>query len=342
MRQRTGAMLSAAVLGIAVIALFSIDGRQAKADDPNSAPNPYHVVDHWAKLPPGRAWGQAIGIDIDPRRHQRLGVRPLRRQDVRRIERRADSEIRRDRPTGRKSFGAGSVQLAARACRRSRRERLGDRWQGRERQGRTVIKFEPERTGADDARQAGSYRRRTQSASTARPTSCVAPNGNIFIADGHGDGKTQRPHRQVLEGRKIHQSLGPPRIGAGRIQRAARPGDGFRGPPVRCRPLQQPHPDFRSRRQVYSGMEAVRPAERHLHPQRHYLCLPTRSRTKRPIRRSGKASASAASRMARSQPLFLRRRPEASKCRKACAADKSGNVFGGFTAKSDVKKYAKN
>jgi hypothetical protein len=66
MRQRTGAMLSAAVLGVAVIALFSIDGRQAKADDPNSAPNPYHVVDHWAKLPPDRTWGQAIGIDIDP------------------------------------------------------------------------------------------------------------------------------------------------------------------------------------------------------------------------------------------------------------------------------------
>ena len=66
MRQRTGAMLSAAVLGIAVIALFSIDGRQAKADDPNSAPNPYHVVAHWAKLPPSRTWGQAIGIDIDP------------------------------------------------------------------------------------------------------------------------------------------------------------------------------------------------------------------------------------------------------------------------------------
>ena len=40
-------------------------GGRVHADDPNSAPNPYHVVEHWAKLPEGRVWGQAIGVDID-------------------------------------------------------------------------------------------------------------------------------------------------------------------------------------------------------------------------------------------------------------------------------------
>ena len=35
----------------------------------------------------------------------------------------------------------------------------------------------------------------------------VAPNGDIFVGDGHG-GNTQRPHREVLEGRQVHQGVG--------------------------------------------------------------------------------------------------------------------------------------
>ena len=65
MRQHAGSMLSAAVLGIAVAAAFTIAGRQANADDPNGGANPYHVVSNWAKLPQGRRWGMAIGVDID-------------------------------------------------------------------------------------------------------------------------------------------------------------------------------------------------------------------------------------------------------------------------------------
>jgi sugar lactone lactonase YvrE len=35
------------------------------ADDPNSAPQLYRVDEGWAKLPPGRKWGAAVGVDID-------------------------------------------------------------------------------------------------------------------------------------------------------------------------------------------------------------------------------------------------------------------------------------
>src|SRR5580704_19169518 len=66
MPHRAGVVLSAlALLGAAVATIFAIAGRQAQADDPNSAPNPYHVVNDWAKLPEGRHWGMAIGVDID-------------------------------------------------------------------------------------------------------------------------------------------------------------------------------------------------------------------------------------------------------------------------------------
>src|ERR1700721_277743 len=43
----------------------SAGAARVQADDPNSAPNPYRVVEHWAQLPQGRVWGQAIGVDID-------------------------------------------------------------------------------------------------------------------------------------------------------------------------------------------------------------------------------------------------------------------------------------
>ena len=52
------------LLGVALLAgAFSFGA--ARAQDVNSVPNGYRVIDSWAQLPPGRAWGMAIGIDID-------------------------------------------------------------------------------------------------------------------------------------------------------------------------------------------------------------------------------------------------------------------------------------
>ena len=55
-------------VGIAIlvaIAMPSTNGLAKPADDPNSAPNLYRVDEGWAKLPPGRKWGAAVGVDID-------------------------------------------------------------------------------------------------------------------------------------------------------------------------------------------------------------------------------------------------------------------------------------
>ena len=65
MRERTQIMLYAGLFGATVAGAIAASAGQVQADDPNSAPNPYHVVEHWAKLPEGRVWGQAIGVDID-------------------------------------------------------------------------------------------------------------------------------------------------------------------------------------------------------------------------------------------------------------------------------------
>jgi sugar lactone lactonase YvrE len=56
------------VLGLVMLAAMVMlaEGIFAAGDaDPNSAPNPYRVDEGWAKLPPGRKWGAAIGVDID-------------------------------------------------------------------------------------------------------------------------------------------------------------------------------------------------------------------------------------------------------------------------------------
>jgi DNA-binding beta-propeller fold protein YncE len=56
------------IVGIAVvagIAMPAAGSSRESADDPNSAPNLYRVDEGWAKLPAGRKWGAAVGVDID-------------------------------------------------------------------------------------------------------------------------------------------------------------------------------------------------------------------------------------------------------------------------------------
>src|SRR5262245_63083020 len=53
------------MLGVAVAATMALSAGRAHAEDPNAAPNPYRAEENWAKLPEGRAWGQAIGVDVD-------------------------------------------------------------------------------------------------------------------------------------------------------------------------------------------------------------------------------------------------------------------------------------
>jgi hypothetical protein len=50
-----------------VAAAFALPAQtgHAQAVDPNSAPQTFRLDDGWAKLPEGRKWGAAVGVDID-------------------------------------------------------------------------------------------------------------------------------------------------------------------------------------------------------------------------------------------------------------------------------------
>jgi hypothetical protein len=50
------------VAGAAIIAMSS-NPTYSQANDPNGAPNPYTLYDSWAKLPAGRKMGSAIGVE---------------------------------------------------------------------------------------------------------------------------------------------------------------------------------------------------------------------------------------------------------------------------------------
>jgi DNA-binding beta-propeller fold protein YncE len=55
-------------LGVIVVATTTMSQERGLAQGgpgPNAAPNPYSVDEGWAKLPQGRKWGAAIGVDID-------------------------------------------------------------------------------------------------------------------------------------------------------------------------------------------------------------------------------------------------------------------------------------
>jgi mono/diheme cytochrome c family protein len=91
----------------------------------------------------------------------------------------------------------------------------------------------------------------------------VAPSGDIFVADGHGEDTNNRVVKFKSDWH-VRQGVGSDRVWPGRVPLAARCRHRLARPPVRGRPREQPDPAVRSGRQVSDLVDAVRPAERHL------------------------------------------------------------------------------
>jgi DNA-binding beta-propeller fold protein YncE len=180
MRHRANVLLAAAIVGAAVAVIFATNGRQARADDPNSAPDPFHVVDNWAKLPEGRRWGMAIGVAVDRDGSSvwvfdRCGGKTCKDSNI--------APIQKFDATGRlvESFGAGMFiwphgLFAARD---------GTLWVT-DGQKQVVMQLAPD---GHVLRTLGKPGVAGDGPDTFNSPSAVlvAPNGDIFVADGHGD-----------------------------------------------------------------------------------------------------------------------------------------------------------
>ena len=157
----------------------------AQTADPNSAPNPYHMLDHWEQLPSGKTLGAAIGVEIDHSDGKSLWV--FDRCGGNDCSGTNVDPIWKFDPSGKlvASFGAGMFNYPHGLY----VDASGDVWVTdgivKNGIGDTAMKFSPDgkllmtlgQPGvAGDAPDLLNY-----------PSDIVtAPNGDIYIADGHG------------------------------------------------------------------------------------------------------------------------------------------------------------
>jgi len=202
--------------GFAAIAAIALAGEKSLAQpavDPNSAPNLYRVDEGWAKLPPGRKWGAAVGVDID-RDGKSVWV----------FDRCATADdcsgsnlapIQKFDASGKlvASFGAGMFNYPHGLF----IDRDDNIWvsDGRDKKngkGHTVMKFSPEGKLLMTLGTPG-VPGNDETHFNAPSDVLIAPNGDIFVADGHGGNTNARIVKFDKNGKFIktwgHKGTGP-------------------------------------------------------------------------------------------------------------------------------------
>jgi len=222
-RVRSGAFALAVALAIAGIAT-QVHGQTSAPI--NSAPNPYRSVENWAKLPDGRSWGSTSGVGIDPDGTsvwvaERCGafappslmkpgtpfacdgsnLPPILKFDA--------------SGTLVKSFGAGLLLFPHGLT----VDREGNVWVtdglGKDGKGHQVFKFSPDGKVLLTLGKAG-VAGDGPDEFNAPSAVVVAPNGDIFVADGHGGNTNARIVKFSKDGKFI-KAWGKKGAGPGEI-----------------------------------------------------------------------------------------------------------------------------
>jgi len=186
---------------LATLGLICLAIQTARAQDPSeSLPNPYRASENWAKMPEGRAWGAAGGISIDSKGNvwvfERCGANTCAGSDA--------APILEFDPTGRmvKSFGAGMF-VFPHALYIDKDDNI---WavdnDSKDGKGQQVMKFSPEGKLLLTLGTAGATGDGPDTFN--RPSGVVvAPNGDIFVADGHGGKSNARVVKFSKDGKFI-------------------------------------------------------------------------------------------------------------------------------------------
>ena len=187
---RSIGMKRAALMAASV--LFALSGAVLAQNvaPTNNLPNPYKSITDWAKMPAGRSWGSTAGVDIDP---DGKSVWVIDRCGGNTCFGSSLDPILKFDANGKlvKSFGGGMFVFPHGIF----VDRQGNVWvtdgQGRGSQGHQVIKFGPNgrelmRLGAAGVAGNNPYNFNMPS------DVLVAPNGDIFVADGHGGESNNR------------------------------------------------------------------------------------------------------------------------------------------------------
>ena len=183
------------------LVLLALAGSEAAAQDStgpaptNTLPNPYRTVEGWARLPAGRAWGSTSAVEIDK---DGRSIWVAERCSANSCSGSSLDPILKFDSTGTlvQSFGAGvllsphgifvdkdgNVWVTDCACTGSAEQRAAKGPNGEPR-GHQVFKFSPEGKLLLTLGNAGGGR---DSSFFWQPNDVlVAPNGTIFVAEGH-------------------------------------------------------------------------------------------------------------------------------------------------------------
>jgi sugar lactone lactonase YvrE len=193
-------------LGFAVVAAFAMSGDKSYAQgapDPNAAPNPYRLDDGWAKLPEGRKWGGTFGISVDRDGKSMWAFDRCEGTAC------ADSNLNpifKFDPSGKMvaNFGAGVFSAPHGLYADSDGNVWATDFQAKNGKGHTVTKFAPDGKVLMTLGKAGvAGNNSSQDLLNAPSNTLVAPNGDVFVADGHGGDTNARIVKFSKDGKFI-------------------------------------------------------------------------------------------------------------------------------------------
>ena len=173
----------------------------AQQDVPqNSLPNPYRTIENWAKLPGDRPWGSTSAVDIGSDGNiwvaERCGANTCAGSGT--------APVLEFNPSGKllKSFGAGLFVFPHGIF----VDKAGNVWitdaQGKDGKGQQVFKFTPDGKILMTLGKAGVAGDGPDTFNQPSDV-VVAPNGDIFVADGHGGNSNARIVKFSSDGKFI-------------------------------------------------------------------------------------------------------------------------------------------
>jgi len=173
----------------------------AQAAAPNSPPNPYNTVANWFKMPEGRTWGSTSAIEVDKQGNiwvgERCGANSCAGKN--------DAPILQFDPSGKllKSFGEGLLLFPH----GFHIDKDNNVWvtdgRGAEGKGHQVFKFSPDGKVLLTLGKAGGGPGDSPDTFNQPSDVLVAPNGDIFVSDGHDGTANMRIVKFTKDGKFI-------------------------------------------------------------------------------------------------------------------------------------------